>query len=140
MAHPDFETLLNELLPFAQQTLDKQGGFYPFGAAMDRDGKVNYVMAQPDDNENPAPQDVIDLLVDGFRDRVPKDGLKAIGICFDGRVVPPRESTKSDAISFRFEHMSGEAVRVFLPYRKTLSGRVEYGELFATAGSVSVFR
>lgn len=139
MAHPDLDALLNVLLPFAQQSLKKQGEFYPFGALIDNDGNPECVMAQPTGIKHPQSQEIIDTLTAGFRDKISQDGLKATGICFDGKVIPPGQSGKSDAICFKLEHVSGEAVDVFVPYRKGLFGKIKYDALFASQGIASIF-
>lgn len=34
MAHPDLDTLVNQLFWFAQEMLAKRGAFHPFGASI----------------------------------------------------------------------------------------------------------
>ena len=41
MARPDLDALLNAALPFAQKMLVERGQFYPFGATMKPDGKID---------------------------------------------------------------------------------------------------
>jgi hypothetical protein len=36
----DCEALMNAVLPFAEQMLDRHGAFHPFGGAMGADGEV----------------------------------------------------------------------------------------------------
>jgi hypothetical protein len=57
----------------------------------------------------------------------------------DVRVVPPGASAKSDAICAQLEHANGEAVDVYLPYKKHWLGRFTYGEIFASARDARVF-
>ena len=138
MAHPDLDELLDALLPFAQEMLAKHGEFYPFGAAVETDGEISAQAAQPDDEDANAPE-FIEMLVTGLRAEAARGAIRAAGICYDARVVPPGETEKTDAIACRLEHQNGEAVVTFLPYRKGLLGRYKYAELFATEGDRTIF-
>ncbi len=138
MANPDFEQLLNMLLPFAQQMLAKHGEFYPFGATIDINGKPA-LAASDTGSEKPESQECIDLLSGGFRKQAEQGAIRACGICYDVRTIPPGQTEKVDAICMAFEHNSGEAVNVLLPYRKGLTGRIKYGELFACKGQKTIF-
>jgi hypothetical protein len=138
MAHPDLEELLNFLVPFAQQMLAKHGEFFPFAATMGVDGKIAPAAAHTG-SEQPPSQEVIDLLLAGFRRQAARGEIRAAGLCVDVRTVPPGETEKVDAICTRLEHREGDAVHVFLPYRKGWLGRVKYGELFAGRGERVVF-
>src|SRR5262245_60157078 len=133
MAHPDLDELLNAVLPFAQQMLGKRGQFHPVGASMRTDGEVALAASLPDEEE-PTAQSVIDLLVEGLRKQALARQIRAALICYDGRVIPPGNVAKTDAICAQLEHESGECVAVFLPYRKTLFGQLKYGDLFASEG------
>jgi hypothetical protein len=138
MANPDFEELLNALMPFAQEMLAKNGEFYPFGATMASDGKVNAVSADMGE-EQPETQALIDMMIQGFRQEAAAGSLRAAGICVDIRTIPPGQTEKTDAICARLEHSSGEAVRVILPYKKGFLGKYKYGAMFATAGPPEIF-
>ena len=138
MPHADLEELLNALLPFAQEMLKKHGEFYPFGAAIDAKGEIAAQAAQPDE-ENPDSQVVIDMLVAGMRDQANRGEIRAAGICYDSRVVPPGKTEKTDGIACRLEHENGEAVQTFVPYRKGFLGRYKYDELFACEGDRAIF-
>ncbi len=138
MSHPDLDQLLNTLLPFAQEALKKRGAFLPFGASMSADGSISLAAGYAtDQGKNPA--EIVALLVDGLRSHASAGEIKASGICFDVKVVPPGQRDKVDAIETSLEHVSGEAIEVFLPYRKTLFRTLKYGELFASPGIHRVF-
>ena len=137
MANPDLEELLNALLPFALQLLAEHGEFFPFAATMKPDGTITAVAGDTGD-ERPSSQEVLDVLVDGFRDQASRDEIKAAGVCLDVRVSHPDGSGTTDAVCARLEHLSGEAVEVYLPYKKTPGG-MEYGDIFAGPGKKMVF-
>ena len=138
MPHADLEELLNALLPFAQEMLGKHGEFYPFGASIDAKGEITAQAAEPGE-ENPDSQEVIGMLIAGMRAEAQRGEIRAAGICYDSRVVPPGKTEKTDAIACRLEHSNGEAVQTFVPYRKGFLGRYKYDELFATEGDQAIF-
>ena len=132
MAHPDLDQLLNALLPFAQQMLAKHGEFYPFGSSMTTDGKI-VAHGAYEGNENPPSQQLIDLLTHAFRQQAVVGQIRAAGICYDIRTIPPGQSEKTDAICMSLEHQSGEAGDICLPYKKGWFGKISYGEIFGAA-------
>jgi hypothetical protein len=138
MAHPDLDTVLNALLPFAQQMLAKHGEFHPFGASMRVSGEVSLAAGMPETNK-PESTAVIEMLTSAFKQQA-KDGLiRATGVCFDSRVLPPGASEKVEAICCRLEHMNGESAEVFLPDKTGWFGRVKYGSLLASKGDSQIF-
>ncbi len=138
MARPDLDNLLNALLPFAKQTLERYGEFIPFAAAMSSTGEIASV-AGDIGYEHPDSQEVIDFLTDVFQRQALAGEIKACGICIDSRVVPPGQTEKTDAILARLEHKDYEAVDVYLPYRKSLLRKITYGDLFGAVGTARVF-
>ncbi len=138
MAHPDLEKLLNALLPFAQQMLAKHGEFFPFGATVNLEGAV--AMANVfDGDEHPLAQTVVDELTEALKAQATAGEIRAAAICYDGRVIPPDETEKCDAVCVGLEHESGEAADVFMPYCKKLFRGYKYGELFAAPRSPQFF-
>ena len=138
MPHPDLEELLNALVPFAQEMLSKHGEFYPFGASVDAKGEVACVAGETGE-EQPDSQEVIELLVQGFRAEAKRGEIRAAGICYDARIVPPGRKERSDAIAVRLEHKKGEALEAYVPYSKGRSGKYTYGDLFAAEGDRTIF-
>ncbi len=81
-------------------------------------------MGDPEHREHPESQDVIDVLVDGFRER--RDALSAIALASDVRLVG------SNAVRVQLEHRAGHTMAAFLPYtKKRLRKGVEFGALSA---------
>ena len=139
MAQADLDAIRNLLIPFAQQMLATAGGFHPFGGSMRMDGQLVQDAAHTG-SEYPPSEELIELLTGGFRHRAASGEIRAAGICFDIRVVPPGASKKSDAIFVQVEDFDGEAIRVFVPYKKGLLGKIKYGEMFALQGTPAFFR
>jgi len=139
MGRKEGDELLNALLPFARQMLEKHGAFHPFGAFVDQEGKIALLGAY-DGNEHPPAQTLIGMMVESLKVEAPKRGHRAIGICFDVLVSLPGHSAKTDAIQVAIEYADGEAVDVYLPYRKNWLGKIRYGNLVASRGEPKVFK
>lgn len=111
--------------------VSEHGEFYPFGSTMNLSGEVAYTSAY-DGDEHPESQTLIDLLSDVYRHQVSSKEIRAAGICYDVRITLPGAQGKTDAFCVSLEHLSGEAVNVYMPYKRLESGELEYGEVFAT--------
>jgi hypothetical protein len=115
-AKADAESLLNEALPFAKQMLQKHGEFYPYGMAMQPDGKVSAV-AVTNGSDHPQSAEVIADLKKAFIDGARAKKYKATALVYDARVVVPKAGSKSDAIAVSLDHRDGYSVVVYFPYR-----------------------
>src|SRR5690349_9269053 len=82
------------------------------------------------DSDMPPSKELIDIMIASLRDQVLDGPIRAAGICFDVRVVPPGQVVKADAVQLSLEH-EGEAVDVFVPYAQLPDGTFTYGEVFA---------
>ncbi|MBO0723627.1 MAG: hypothetical protein J2P41_22575 [Blastocatellia bacterium] len=138
MAHPDLDTLLNPLLSLAQQVLAKRGAFIPFGASMKSNGDIAMVGGYLGEDQL-EPVAIIELIVQGLQQDADMGKIRAAGVCIDMRVVPPGSTEKTDAICVQLEHISGECVDVYLPYRKGWLGRYKYGQIFAGPRDSRIF-
>ena len=74
-AQGDLDGLLNVVLPFAEQMLQKHGEFYPFGASVSAAGKVAMLGGQPEDNDHPSSVSVLEIMLEGVRSS--RDNLRA---------------------------------------------------------------
>jgi len=134
----EYNALLDALLPFAEQMLNKHGEFFPFAAVVAGDGAVGLVAVHPG-KEQPESAEVRDLLFAALRKQVQEEGCIAAGVCVDVKVMDPRSQQKTDAVHFVFEHRSGEAFDVFFPYRKRFLRGCQLKKPFASAGEKRVF-
>ena len=137
MASAQLDELFGAATDFAKAMLVKHREFHPFGVSMAVDGKVSMVAGYTG-SEHPPAQDIISLLQGAFTDQAKSGTIQAAGICLDVRVVPPGTTTKTDAICVRLASNSGEAIEVFVPYRKPFIGRHVYGDTFATSGTFKI--
>lgn len=129
MAHPDLDTLLNALIPFAQQKLAEDGEFYPFAASVTTEGEVQAIAFDLED-DFPTSDVVIEMLTEGIREAASQGEIRAAAICCDVRVVPPGQTEKVDAICVGLEHIAGESLSVMLTYVRDDDGDYSWIELF----------
>ncbi len=129
------DDLLDAMLPFAHQMLDKNGEFFPFGAAMGRDGKITMVAGDAV-SEHPPSEQVMETIRRGMRRK--REECLAVGVCYDVSVRATADTQSTDAICVSLEHRDGMAVDVFEPYLKR-GKAMDYGALFAQPGQRVVF-
>ena len=132
------EKLMDVLLPFALQMLERYGEFYPFGGMITRDGKIVQIGAMDDDMDHPKSQPLIDTMVSTFREKAKNGDCRATGIVVDVKVVPPDRAEKVDAIQLRMDHHDGYSVEVFFPYERR-GKNIEVQPAFASKGSSLIF-
>lgn len=138
MAHPQLEELLNGILPFAQKMLADHGSFFPYGSMITKEGEIVSLSAT-DGTEQPSPAKLIEDLTQAFRAKGQAGELLAAGLCHDVRIQVPGATEKSDAICVALEHATGEAINVFVPYKKGWLGRYKFGDVLAEAREPQFF-
>jgi hypothetical protein len=143
MATPesDIEELMNGLIPFAQQMLEKNGEFFPYGGALTPSGELSFV-ADYDGKGCPSSQALIDLLKDGFKEAAKQGKYKATGIVFDAKVTPPGKTEKTDALVITLDHKDNYSIIAFIPYklkRSLLKRVVDFGEHYFIDGAKDIF-
>jgi hypothetical protein len=131
-AQDDLDGLVGRALPFAEQMLDQHGELFPYAVALSDAGEARMVAADPDGGEQPASVDVLATLIDGLR--AERDALRAVALVSDVRL------TESDAVRVELEHREGQALAVYLPYKKKRVRRgVEYSDMTAGPGVPQVW-
>jgi hypothetical protein len=132
VAQSDLDGLLNTLLPFAQQELEKLGEFFPFGAIVTAEGETKLLGADKMQDERPDSASIISMLLAAAQNK--RDELRAVGICSNVR------STDSDAIRVELDHSEGTALAVLLRYSEKRFGRgIEYAGLEASLAANQVW-
>ncbi|MGA2556033.1 MAG: hypothetical protein ABSG04_07140 [Verrucomicrobiota bacterium] len=97
---------------------------------MTKAGKI-VAHAAYDGTERPPSQQLIDMMTQAFRQQAAAGQIRAAGICYDVRTIPPGQTEKIDAICASLEHESGQFVDVYLPYKKGWFGKARHGQIFA---------
>lgn len=137
-AKQESETLMNALLPVAEEMLRKYGEFYPYGGYMKPDGTIVQVGASDPDTDHPKSKDLIYVLRSSFQDLAQRGKCKAAAMVFDVTVTLPNSEHNSDAIQVSLEHSEGYSTEVFFPYQ-LIENKLVYGEIFAQQGKAEVF-
>jgi hypothetical protein len=121
-AREEMDELLDMLMGFAVESLEKHGEFYPFAGVLSG-GQGQFVAAATGD-EHPASTELIEMLEAALRTHV-AEGAQAAAIAADVSL------DTGDAVRIHVEHVDGDAVDVFLPYAKKRLRGIDFGELFA---------
>jgi hypothetical protein len=137
-AKTESETLMNAMLPLAEQMLRRGGEFHPYGGYMKPDGIIVDVGAEDTDTDRPKSKDLIYLLRSSFHEMVDKGQCKAVALIFNVVVNLPDSDRKSDAIQVCVDHAEGYSAEVFFPYR-VVNDKVIYGQVFAQEGKYEFF-
>lgn len=135
----DFERLLKATLPFAEHMLTNHGEFYPYGATMERTGKITSVGGYTG-NEHPNSTEVIDLLKGAFRAQAKTNGIMACALAYDIRTVPPGQTEKTDAIAIALDHRDGLSVVMVYAYKIGTERKIQLAPPFATKGEGEIFK
>jgi hypothetical protein len=132
-AQHQLDELLDLVLGFAHQELDKHGEFFPYAAAIRDSGEPELIAALPaEGGDRPASADVVDACLEALAAK--RERTQASAVVSDVR------TTEGDAIRVELEHAEGHAIEVFLPYTKNPSGEsIDYGELYAQPGRHQVW-
>ena len=128
----DLDKLLNVVLPFAEELLNKSAQFYPFGATMAQDGNVSLTSAATAVGRKAAPAAVLADLVSGAAAR--SGTLRAVAFVSDVLVAG------KDAVHVELEHSRGESIGIVVPYKINRTTRlVRFGELSASSAAAKVW-
>jgi hypothetical protein len=135
-AREEIEQLLNYLLPFAEEKLNRDGQFYPYAAIVAADGELESVMAA--EGDDPDVSDLLLALHQELRDRAAEGSIRASGIAADVTLTDPDSGETRDAVQVELDHAETDAVDIYVPYESAADG-VKFGERVAADGSAPVF-
>ena len=127
---------MNELLglciPFAQEQIEEQGEFHPFGALLSADGRAQFAGASTD-RELPDAPELIVRLNTAFRAKADAGEIRASAVVADVRV------DGGDAIRLDVEHRDGGPMLFLVAYRRRRLRGYQFEPLSATPGTAVVF-
>jgi hypothetical protein len=116
--------------------LRRHGEFYPYGAAITREGEEQVFAADTAEAADPNPSEVLTSLVSGMS--AESNDLRAAALVSDVT------SEKTDAIMVHLEHADSMAITVVLPYRfagtDAEDPEVEYEDMAATPAEALIWR
>ena len=120
----------------AETQLEKNKGFFPFGAVLKGDDTVAMTSVF-DGKEFPDSEEAIRDLVASHQKAAQQGEIKASGIVWNGAVMA--EGKTADAIIVSLEHETGYSVAVGKTYKIGMFKKVKFGNLFAQPGNHDVF-
>ena len=133
----EIDALLQEGIKTATYLLEKNGEFYPFGLALQRDGTPVQVATWAG-NEHPKSNDVLQLLCQGLKTGVQKGDYTAVAIITDVKIRKSATDEARDALRIHIEHPQDAPVACYLPYHLD-AGKVVHGELTAERCNAIIF-
>jgi hypothetical protein len=138
MAEPreEIEQLLRYLLPFAEESLNRDGEFRPYAAMVAADGSLKSVESH--EGDEPDVGDLLVALHTELREQAAGGAIRASGIAADVTLTDPDSGEETDAVQLELDHVDTDAVDVYVPYTSGDEG-VKFGELVAAAGQAPVF-
>lgn len=111
----DMKLLLQEIMPVTQEGLQKQMGFSPLAALVERDGTVRRIESPP--TEAPA-KEAAGLLRERLRHEVEIGAVRSAAIAADVMIWRKKDGDEvSNAVSIHVEHQDGYCVDLLIPYK-----------------------
>jgi hypothetical protein len=131
-AQGDLDGLLDAVLPFAVQSLERYGEMYPYGASISADGELRMEAAAGSD-ERPATSELLSTLYAAARSSSRTN--RAVAFVADVTV-----GGGGDAVRVELEHAEGLALVVVAPYSRDRStGAVTLGQMSAARGETRIW-
>ncbi|WP_394940283.1 hypothetical protein [Psychromicrobium sp. YIM B11713] len=123
-ASEDFDALHESLLEFAQEQIQKNGEFFPFGQTIDLSGERNFTMVGEESVDSAQQIEIIAL---GQREE--REKLRAAGIASEVYLRESADSEPEAAIAVDIDLASGPSFRTFTRWERDLSsGEVRFSE------------
>lgn len=138
--HDDFNKLLEEFLPMAENMLDEHDAFLPFGGIMHDDGEMQYIGVNIEGDHKPDVESVLTKVETALVGLIEDKPVRAVAVFMDTKIsTSDHPDAKVDCIMARLEHKDAGALDTFRPYAKDPRGNYTYSTIFATDGEVRFF-
>ena len=136
-AQNHFDTLLNLLLPFALEMIERSQTFYPFGGFINQSGEFEQLSMEH--IHNAEPKEIVNTFLKAFEEGVRSGDYRAFGICALMRAELPGQQGKQNVIVVSMEDETAVAVDSYLPYDQNAEGAVTHGQLISELVEPTVF-
>ena len=131
------EEFLSFLFPFAEEQLKKHGEFYPFGAVISENGKIE-TTAGFDGDDFPKSEEIIKRLISEHKSLAAEKKIRASGIVWNGSICD-NNGKKTDAVIASLEHKDNYSVVIAEPYKTGIFKNIRFEGLSAMHGNHDVF-
>jgi hypothetical protein len=132
------EKLLDSLIPFAKEMLQKHHAFLPFGGHIASDGTIGHEGAY-NGQEQPPSQELLKILKQAHQRDARDKKIRACATIYDIRTIPPGRTQKQDAIAAAVDHVSGYSVVVVFPYTLDAEKKLIIEPPFVMDGGHDIF-
>ena len=136
MSIENLETVLNALVPFVQEDLERLGYTTPVGCSLDTSGDVELHMPRGD--EPSSTDEILSVLRQALRHGARSGAFRATGLSMDVNAELPSTGQAVPAIAVHLE-APGESLMAFIPYTRSDDGEVEYDDVFFGPAEPEVF-
>lgn len=108
--------------------INQDGEFYPFGAAIDYEGKLTNI-GHYDGDEFPLSQTMINELRKYFEKKIEDRRIRAYAITFDSLAKRDSTSEKTDAIAIEcYSTDNNQRAIFYYPYKRVTADTLDFGE------------
>lgn len=118
----ELQQLLDRALPPLLASLQQSGTFYPVMAGLTPQNRVEWVGVPAALKVKPAPELMLKALRKGSLKLAQQKRFKAVALCSDYVALRKDTGIRQPGILVSLEHVSGEAIRVFIPYSRDNKG------------------
>lgn len=132
------EQVLNAVLPLAEQMLNRDRGFLPFGGTLSAEGEITCTGGWSGD-DRPDAEEAVEMLQEDFRSGARSGEYKATALVCDVRAVFPDEESERDAIAISLDHRADWSIVLLFPYAFGPDGEVVIDDPFSVTGEDVVF-
>lgn len=136
-AQEEAEQLMNVLVGPAEQMLQQQGHFYPYGGALKEDGEAVTVGGMEQDEE-PQPEELVLNIKSKLRSGALAGDYRATALVFPAEATLAEGAPPMPCIAFALEHRADYAVLVLVPWRLQ-DKELQFGEPFAQQAKREMF-
>lgn len=137
------ELLVENFLPFVEQSLQKKKGFLPVGAVLGTDKQIMSIAICDEKLDNSPTIEIVNLYVELYQGQAEKGEIVASFLAYDTVITHPQLG-EIDAIAVNLDHVEDYSIIVFWPYRLKKKGvfknSVVLLEPIANAGEYKIFK
>jgi hypothetical protein len=127
---PEISAIANSLFLVSENLLKKNDNFLPHGAVLNKEGKVDLVMATPDSGEDITNStEVLPALHRALQLWVRENDIIALGVAENVSVSREGEPP-TQAVKVLFEHKDGFTIALYVPFEKKPLQGYKFGKGF----------
>ena len=119
--HPDYDALIQTVMPIAEHAVRERGEFFPFAACVMANGDVQLLETEGDDVGTNV-EEMLPAFATAFKDVAAPGDIRAIAVCFHPECTPPGQSAARNTIVVHLEHAEAPVGSAAFPYTREPEG------------------